>query len=83
MCQHFFNGMPMVQMLMTPAPSELTPLPETHILNSLYGLAYQGGFKQFSQNHGYLPFANQSVTPDALGLLTGQYMGQPLVSGSN
>lgn len=83
MCQHYYNGLPMVQMLMTPAPSELAPLPETHIQNHLYGLAYQGGFKQFSQNNGYLPFANQSVTPDAIGLLVGQVYGQPLVAGQN
>ena len=83
MCQHFFNGLPMVQPLMNPAPSELAPLPETHLLNHLYGLAYQGGFKQFSQNNGYLPFANQSVTMDALGLLNGQIFGQPLVAGQN
>lgn len=83
MCQHFFNGLPMVQPLVNPAPSELAPLPETHLMNHLYGLAYMGGFKQFSQNNGYLPFANQSVTPDALGLLNGQIFGQPLVAGQN
>lgn len=81
MCQHFFNGLRMVPMIMSAAPSELAPLPETHIMNHLYGLAYQGGFKQFSQNNGYLPFANQSVTPDAIGLLNGQMYGQPLVAG--
>lgn len=81
MCQHFFNGLQMVPMIMSPAPSELAPLPEVHHVNHLYGLAYQGGFKQFSQNNGYLPFANQSVTPDAIGLLSGQLYGQPLVAG--
>lgn len=83
MCQKFFNGLPMVAMLVNPAPSELAPLPETYLQNHLYGLAYQGGFKQFSQNNGYLPFANQSVTPDAMGLLIGQTYGQPLVAGKN
>lgn len=81
MCQKFFNGLPMVQPLVTPAPSELAPLPETYILNNLYGLAYTGGFKQFSQNNGYLPFANQSVTQETLGLLNGQIYGQPLIAG--
>lgn len=78
MCIKFFNGLPMIQPLMNPAPSELAPLPEMYVQNNLYGLAYQGGFKQFSQNNGYLPFANQSVTPEALGLLNGQLYGQPL-----
>ena len=83
MCIKFFNGLPMVQPLMAPAPSELAPLPEMHVMNHLYGLAYQGGFKQFSQNNGYLPFANQAVTPEAIGLLNGQLYGQPLVAGQN
>lgn len=68
--------------MMTPALSELAPLPELHIQNHLYGLAYEGGFRPFSQNNGYLPFANQSVTTEQLGLLSGQMYGQPLVAGS-
>lgn len=81
MCQKFFNGLPMVRMSMAPAPSELAPLPEKYVNNHLYGLAYMGGFKQFPQNNGYLAFANQSATAETLGLLTGQFYGQPLVAG--
>jgi len=82
MCNKTFNGMPVLPLLVNPAPSELSPLPEVHTLNHLYGLAYTGGFKPFSQDNGYLPFANQSVTQETLGLLNGQFYGQPLVQGN-
>lgn len=81
MCIKFFKRLPVVKQMMNPALSELAPLPEYQVNNHLYGLAYTGGFNQFSQNNGYLPFANQSVTPETLGLLNGQYYGQPLVGG--
>lgn len=81
MCIKFFNGLPMVAPLVSPSPSDLAPLPPVYLQNHLFGLSYSGGFKQFSQNNGYLPFANQSVTPDSLGLVNGQIFGQPLVGG--
>lgn len=81
MCQNTYMGQRVLPQLVTPALSQLAPLPEMHILNHLYGLAYMGGFKQFSQNNGYLPYANQTVTQEQLGLLNGQYIGQPLTTG--
>lgn len=83
MCIKFFKNLKMVRPIMSPAPSELAPLPEVKLDGHLYGLSYSGGFKQFSQNNGYLPFANQTVTTDALGLLNGQMFGQPLIAGES
>lgn len=82
MCIKYFKNLRMVQPLMSPAPSELAPLPEVHLQGHLYGLAYMGGYKQFPQNNGYLPFANQTTTTETIGLLSGQMFGQPLVPGN-
>lgn len=68
-------------LLVTPDISQLTPLSEYKTPASLYGLGYSGGFQIFSQTAGIDPFFNQSYTPEPLGLLQGQYVGQPLVFG--
>lgn len=82
MCVKTLNGLSVLPLSVTPDLSQLTPLPEKLVDGHLYGLAYTKGFKQFSQNNGYLPWANQSYTPDSLGLLNGQIFGQPLTFGS-
>ena len=82
MCKQNYNGRPVLPLLMSPALSELSPLPEMYMNNHLFNIAYGGGFKMFSQVGGYQANAYQSVTPESLGLLNGQYFGQPLTEGS-
>ena len=81
MCQKSFHGLQVLPLSVTPSMAELAPLPNKLVDNHLYGLAYTGGFKQFSQNNAYLPWANQSYIDNGLGLLNGQLFGQPLTLG--